>query len=302
MNKICLILLGVLAISALSSAWWGRSKEESLSEDLVYSRLARSPEAYGRKRKAGKKSSRRRGKSKGRKSKRGRKTKRKGGNRRKEMKTSARMEDSDTCFEKSITIMRMWKDIISNFEKQSKRMEKQNGTGVSKAGKAGIFAPIALSLIETGGGDKSNLSCAGSIDNAGAKQLKNLTNVLTGCEADIKKMCASFSKPNMTKLAECKVLAEKFKTGAQKCLDISIGADSESKDSACQCWTNATLDKTVQDAKMCKFPNEAKTIAEELKNCTKTFGKCRKYEDAVVTAISACSTNSGALTQKVSYF
>ena len=32
----------------------------------------------------------------------------------------------------------------------------------------------------------------------------------------------------------------------------------------------------------------AKTFAKALKKCTDTFGKCRKYEDDVGTAINAC--------------
>ena len=179
-------------------------------------------------------------------------------------------------------------------------MEKQNATGVSKAGKAGIFEPVAKKLIEIGGGNKSALACDGSTSNAGAKQLKNLTDVLSACQTDVKKMCGNFTKPNMTKLAECEVLAKEFKTGAQKCLDMSIGGNSVDMDSACECWTNATLDKTVQAAKSCKFPTEAKKIADELKNCTKTFGKCRKYEDATIDTITTCTTNSTALTKKVS--
>ena len=40
-------------------------------------------------------------------------------------------------------------------------------------------------------------------------------------------------------------------------------------------------------------------IASSLKNCTKTFSKCRKYEDEAITIISACRTNPTELKQKV---
>ena len=42
-----------------------------------------------------------------------------------------------------------------------------------------------------------------------------------------------------------------------------------------------------------------KDIARALKNCTKTFSKCRKYEDEAITTISACRTNPTKLKQKV---
>merc|ERR1711910_149012 len=46
------------------------------------------------------------------------------------------------------------------------------------------------------------------------------------------------------------------------------------------------------------FSTEAKKIADQLKNCTKAFGKCRKYEDAAITSISACNSDSTKLTKK----
>merc|ERR1712038_1915253 len=319
MSKLCLLVLGVLSIAALAAAW-DQQDDTSLSEDLANSRLVRSPEAAakrkrknkpkrsggklkkGRKSKSGKRSSRRKTRRGERKS---RKSKRKGGKSKKGSKSSRRTKSgsgrtvSDTCLEKSITIMRMWKDVISNFEKQKKRMEKQNGTGASKSSKKGAFAPIGLRLISVGGGNKSALSCGGKTNNAGAKQLKNLTDILSACATNIHKMCGNFSKPNMTKLSPCSKLAESFKKGAQKCLDMSIGATKTNTTAACACWNGAELNKTVQAAKDCKFSTEAKTIANQLKNCTKAFGKCRKYEDDAITAITACNSNSNSLTLKV---
>ena len=336
MNKLCLVLLGALAIAAIASAW-DHEEDASLSEDLTNSRLVRSPEAEAKRRrkgrknngkgknpkrsKNGKRSSRRKSKKRGGKSKKGIKSKRRGGkskkgtkskrrgrkskkgtkskNRRTKSGSNSRMSGkavSDTCFENALTIMRMWKDVISNFERQKKRMERQNSTGVNKSGEKGIFGPIAQRLIEVGGGNKSAPSCGGKTNNDGAKQLKNLTDTLSACESDVHKMCGNFSQPNMTKLSACAVLADSFKKGAQKCLDLTIGSNAKDTDTACTCWTGADLNKTVQAAKNCKFSTEAKAIANELKNCTKAFGKCRKYEDAAVTAITNCTKSSSGST------
>ena len=344
MNKLCLVLLGALAIAAIASAW-DHEEDASLSEDLTNSRLVRSPEAEAKRRrkgrknngkgknpkrsKNGKRSSRRKSKKRAGKSKKGTKSKRRGGkskkgtkskrrggkskkgtklkkrggkskkgtktkNRRTKSGSNSRMSGkavSDTCFENALTIMRMWKDVISNFESQKKRMARQNSTGANKSGKKGIFGPVALRLIEIGGGNKSAPSCGGKTNNNGAKQLKNLTDTLNACESNVHKMCSNFSKPNMTKLSACAVLVASFKKGAQKCLDMTIGT-SKNTTAACTCWTGADFNKTVQATKSCKFSTEAKAIANELKNCTKAFGKCRKYEDAAVTAISSCTKKS----------
>ena len=205
---------------------------------------------------------------------------------------------SDICLQQSLTVMKMWKDVISNFEKQKKRMVKQNTTGGNKSGKKGVFAPIALRLIEAGGGNKSALKCGGKTGNSGAKQLKNLTDTLNACQTNVQSVCGKFTQPNMTKLNTCATLATAFKKSAQKCLDKSIGT-SKNVTAACSCWTDAAFNKTVQAAKDCKFSTEAKTIANQLKNCTKAFGKCRKYEDAAITSIAACNSDSTKLTKKV---
>jgi len=315
MNKLCLLLLGVLAIAAIAAAW-EREEDASLTEDLASSRLVRSPEAEAKRRKKGRKAKKgRKGRRKGRKSKgKGRKsrknsrrTKKNKGKGRKSRKSKSRSTQrfgygygrtvSDTCFEKAVTIMRMWKDVISNFEKQKKRMVKQNTTGGNKSGKKGVFAPIALRLIEAGGGNKSALKCGGKTGNSGAKQLKNLTDTLNACQTNVQSVCGKFTQPNMTKLNTCATLATAFKKSAQKCLDKSIGT-SKNATAACSCWTDAAFNKTVQAAKDCKFSTEAKKIADQLKNCTKAFGKCRKYEDAAITSIAACNSDSTKLTKK----
>ena len=316
MNKLCLLLLGVLAIAAVAAAW-DKEEDASLTEDLASSRLVRSPEAEAKRRKKGRKAKKgRKGRRKGRKSKgKGRKSrknsrrsKKNKGKGRKSRKSKSRSTQrfgyvygrtvSDTCFEKAVTIMRMWKDVISNFEKQKKRMVKQNTTGGNKSGKKGVFAPIALRLIEAGGGNKSALKCGGKTGNSGAKQLKNLTDTLNACQTNVQSVCGKFTQPNMTKLNTCATLATAFKKSAQKCLDKSIGT-SKNTTAACACWTDAAFNKTVQAAKDCKFSTEAKKIADQLKNCTKAFGKCRKYEDAAITSIAACNSDSTKLTKKV---
>ena len=138
---------------------------------------------------------------------------------------------SEICLQQSLTVMKMWKDVISNFEKQKKRMEKQNVTGGNKSGKKGVFAPTARRLVDLGGGNKSELSCAGRTDNNGALQLKNLTDTLFDCEDDVHKACdpANFPQPNMTFISICDDLVTKFKAGAKECLDKSVGGQITSQ-------------------------------------------------------------------------
>ena len=200
-----------------------------------------------------------------------------------------------------MTVMKIWKDVVSNFEKQHKRMAKQNGIGESKSGKKGEFRSAAQKLLSVGGGNKSALSCAGATDNPGAAQMKNLTDFLLACEDSIHTACnaTNFVLVNVTKLEKCKVVAEDFKTGAGECLGKSVGADKTTTDDACDCWTNPNLDATVQAAKNCKFSDEAKAFATALKTCKEAFSTCRKLEDDAAESISACSTDADTLKKEV---
>merc|ERR1712060_715523 len=198
MNKLCLIFLGVLAIAAIVSAW-DNEEDSSLSEELASSRLVRSADARRRKGKKGRKARKARKGKKGRKGRKGRKGK-KGRKNQPESRCSGRTDSA--CHETAMTIMKIWKDVVTNFEKQHKRMDKQNGTGESKSGKKGEFKSAAQKLLSVGGGNKSALSCAGLTDNAGAAQMKNLTDHLMGCEDRIHMACNStnFDVVNVTKL------------------------------------------------------------------------------------------------------
>ena len=94
---------------------------------------------------------------------------------------------NETCFSQTVFFMKLWKDTVANFKKQRSRMTSQNSTGSSKSGKKGLFSPVALRLVDIGGGNKTNMSCGGVYGNQGAAQLQNLTKTLFDCEIEVNK-------------------------------------------------------------------------------------------------------------------
>ena len=115
-----------------------------------------------------------------------------GNDRNRKSRVGARTSNSssglnETCFSQAIFFMKLWKDTVANFKKQKSRMTKQNSTGSSKSGKKGLFAPVALRLVDIGGGNKTNMSCGGVYGNKGAAQLQNLTKTLFDCEVEVNK-------------------------------------------------------------------------------------------------------------------
>merc|ERR1712223_1847329 len=125
MNKLCLIFLGVLAIAAIVSAW-DNEEDSSLSEELASSRLVRSADARRRKGRKARNGRKARKGRKGRKGKKGRKGR--GRERQTGYGTTTEATVSETCFDTTVKSLLMYKDVIANFDKQAKRMGKQNST------------------------------------------------------------------------------------------------------------------------------------------------------------------------------
>ena len=192
--------------------------------------------------------------------------------------------------------MRRWKDVVANFEKQKSRVEKQAQIASKKSLKKGAFGPIAKKLIDIGGGNKSGLTCAGSSNSTGALQLTNLTTTLLECEKEVNATCdpANFPKPNTTLIDECASSTKSFKEEAQKCLGLSKETTASE---ACTCWTSNYMTSLSEAVKNCKIA-ELGDISKGLKNCTGAFSKCRKFEDAAVSSLSACSQNTEKLKEK----
>ena len=192
--------------------------------------------------------------------------------------------------------MKRWRDVITNFEKQNARISKQSGIAAKKSDKKGVFAPIALKLVDLGGGNKSALACAGSTDSDGAKQLANLTKTLFDCEDEVHAAChtENFPQANLTLIEECEVAVLAFKSKAKECIDLSKSATA---DDACSCWSSSNLTDLSDAVKECKI-SDVGDVAKGLKACTAAFSKCRKFEDDVIHAFSSCTKSVSELTEK----
>ena len=325
-RKICLILFCLLvALAVLASA--ENSEENSLSEEVASSRLAREAEAEAgkkksRKNKSAKKSRRgRKGKKKGRKnrknksakkSKKGRKGRRKNSRKnrknkpakksRKERKERKRTNKNrfgrtltGDCLEDAITAMKRTAGVVANFKAQNTRITKHTSIAGNKGGKKSVFGPIAHKLVDLGGGNKSALACSGSATSDGAKQLTNLTSILFACEVEVEAACnTNFPAPNKTFVAECANDVGEFENTTTKCVGLSKAATAEE---ACSCWTNDNFVAVSAKVAKCIIPETA-LVAKSLKACKDAFSKCRKFEDAAVSAMAACAVPVDTLKSK----
>ena len=160
---------------------------------------------------------------------------------------------------------------------------------MKKGDKKAVFASIALKLVDLGGGNKSALTCSGSADSDGAKQLTNLTKTL------FNKSCSmDFPAPNMTFVDQCAMDIAMFENKTDECYKLS---KADTAADACTCWTDAEYAELGNKIKMCKIAETA-DVAKGLKACKDAFSTCRKYEDDAVASMAACSVSADALKAK----
>merc|ERR1711892_882435 len=202
----------------------------------------------------------------GKKSKKGRKTKKPkiNGRRNKPEKIGGQSRQTTinlTCLRDAVTYTKFLKDNVVNFLRRNTRLAKQNKLTNNKAGKKGEFKEPAARLIQSGGGDRTNLSCSGSTTNVGAKKMLNATNTLDACEVSIKKAC----KPpaaNETFLKLCGTNAVKFNTTVVACVTKATKGQD-----ACSCFQASEVAAEKKVLESCKGTKEAAAAAKARTAC-----------------------------------
>jgi hypothetical protein len=152
-----------------------------------------------------------------------------------------------SCVDNAVAMMKI-QTKVSNYKNQKKRIDKKKGIADKKSNKSDVFSAALQRLISNAGGNSSAPMCGTSADNAGALQMKNLTETLTACDADVTAACmssADLTAPNATEVEDCEAAMEVFETYTTGCMDMS-GAD------ACTCWEgNDDVTAAIDTIKMC---------------------------------------------------
>merc|ERR1712223_223525 len=261
MTKLLLVFPAVLAVAAITSARQ-LEQDSSLSEDLAFSRIARSPEADAkrksrrpksraskRKNKSRKQKKRRTRKSKKRGGKRGKKQSKKGtkGRRGSKSRSSGRQINYEEC------AMKM-KDFASrikkagNLDRQAIRINKFKDITSTKKGKKGDF-----------------------------------NTTLDNCMTEIEASCTFEMDSNVTaEVTACQEAGRALFTEVDKCLKPSLALAD-----ACSCFgnlTNTNLDKV----KSCNITAANSAVTSSKKKCTQGFSACKRAEAGVVDIVDQC--------------
>merc|ERR1712223_872155 len=291
MTKLLLVFLAVLAVAAITSARQ-LEQDSSLSEDLAFSRIARSPEADAKRKSRRPKSraSKRKNKSRRQKKRRTRKSKKRGGKRGKKQskkgtkgrrgsksRSSVRQINYEECAMKMKDFAGRIKK-AGNLDRQAIRINKFKDITSTKKGKKGDFNTTLAALTTALGGNKSAPACRQSGVNF-TDQLTTLDNCMTEIEAS----CTFEMDSNVTaEVTDCQEAGRALFTEVDKCLKPSLALAD-----ACSCFGNLTS-TNLDKVKSCNITAANSAVTSSKKKCTQGFSACKRAEAGVVDIVDQC--------------
>lgn len=185
----------------------------------------------------------------------------------------------------------------NSYTKQYNRVVNVQSQTEKKGGKKDGYGsdsedgPLSL-LISAGGGNASDLSCAGSKTNQAAINMANLTAKLGTCQEAIGEAC---NVTNMAVIKEewinCSIVMKEFKTGVDSCLNGSL---SDVK--ACDCFTKLIpLRNEVIGCEGTELQAAAKSDLLAKKACQVVFGECRANGEEIRPVLAACQAGGSSV-------
>merc|ERR1740123_1341667 len=275
-------------------------EENSLSEEIASSRLARAADADPGKRKRNKKSKRKNKASKknksNKKSKKAEKKKNKAEKKknkkaekkknkkakRKNKSNMARQSSTvpDTCVSSAVnTLYNGLSKKASNFDRQLKRIEARLPKIESKRGKMTEYNQTMDDLVA------ANSSCpAGN-----QTEIDALIATLGECETQISTACAT-PMINQTQIDECKPIVEGFVAEVEKCFGLNSDPAA-----ACECWEGDAMAELEMGLKGCVIKESEANVTAAFKACKGAVSSCNKATSSAIPVLVACSKTEADL-------
>jgi len=258
-----------------------------------------------KKKRKGKKARKQKKRKQGRKSKKGGRRKKKGNMRKNTGSLRATATCNGTALESScltnlISALKYERDAVANFMNQKARAEDFKKLIGKKGGKNDTFSSSTTYLLTALGGNVSNLTC-GSQNSSGDAAITTF-KALKNCSTAVSAACmVPNTTVNFTQLDECKTYYENVQTTNAKCFKMTVKGGANST-AVCECWKSAAdAVATAKTKKDSCSANTAQSDMKALKNaCLASFSACKKAEDASVSFILQCATDSSTNTTSTS--
>ena len=297
-SKLLLILFGALITIAVLSAT-ENMEENSLSEEIASSRLARAADAdptkskkKSRKPKKNMNASKKKNKSEGKNQKASnkerqskRKTKKASKKGKKSIKSKKfrknkknRQGEStvpDTCATTAVNALyNGLKKKAANFDSQSKRIESRLPKIANKLPKASEYNQTMDDLVAAGASGCPAISQA---------LLTTLVATLSECQTNIETACAA-PMINRTQIDECTPIVEGFVAEVEKCFGLSSDPAA-----ACECWESDAMTELYEGLKGCVIKESEANVTAGFKACKGAVSTCNKAQVEAIPVLVNCS-------------
>jgi hypothetical protein len=100
----------------------------------------------------------------------------------------------------------------------------------------------------------------------------------------------------MTEVDSCGAIMDTFETLYETCMDLAIS--DETGAAACNCFSNSSFTSMITELKGCNLASDMKDMVNAGKMCKQEYGKCRKYQEAIIGTVSACGQSTNKLKEK----
>merc|ERR1712142_109242 len=207
---------------------------------------------------------------------------------------------TDECLINAMESLKYEKNQVTNYLKQSKRLDNHQNISSNKLTKKNEFESAAKHMLWAIGGNLSDPKCGQDTNDTKrrAQQQRDLTssianyNKLINCSETIREACDldlrsdsynhSDHSENMTL---CRAYKADFIKVSKECQSAKDQANATLQ---CDCWARAAKDVTEIKKLKCETKEKQKFITKHKNKCIKAFGSCKRMEDDAIELIHKC--------------
>jgi len=207
---------------------------------------------------------------------------------------------SDQCLADALISLIYEGNQVTNYLKQSKRLENHGKISSNKLTKKDEFESAARHMLWAIGGNISDPKCGEttndtkrmaflkrglSISVANYNDLMNCSNAIKAA-CDIEQHNSTYNKSEHSEsMTECQKYKNDFINVSKECISKK---DQTNATLQCDCWSRAAKDVAIIKKLKCETKKNQKIVTAHKNACIKVFGTCKKLEDAAVELIHTC--------------
>ena len=207
---------------------------------------------------------------------------------------------SGKCLEDAVVALAYERNQVTNYIKQSKRLDNHQQISSNKLTKKDEFTNAAKHMLWAIGGNISDPKCGESTNDSTRQDRLNrdlatsLSNYYTllNCSNSIHEAC-DLNQKNETynhddhskNMTLCKKYKQDFINVSKECIS---NKDQINATLQCECWHKAAKDVAIIKKLKCQTKAQQLIVTQHKNDCKEAFRKCKLLEDAAIELIHTC--------------